>query len=256
MTKLSVVVITKNEQENIEECLESVCWADEIIVVDAYSNDNTCKIARKYTDKIYQRAWSGYSDQKNYGSELATYPWILSIDADERVTEALRQEIVAAIQREDFAAYRIYIRDCMFGKWIEHGSWPRQCHIRLYRKDQAQWSGEIHEGVVTTGKVGVLQHPILHYSHTSISKFIHKLNIYTDLEAEMEFRQGKRKSLLGVVIASLRSFLGQYIWLRGFADGPHGFILATLKAFYRFSEGIKLWEMRYKHDKGQAERGQ
>ena len=255
MTKLSVLVITKNEEENIGECLESVCWADEIIVVDAYSDDNTCEIARRYTNKVYQRAWSGYSDQKNYGSELATHPWILSIDADERVTEALRQEIATAIQQEDFAAYRIYNREFILGKWIEHGGWA-QYHIRLYRKDQARWSGEVHERIVTTGKVGVLQHPILHYSHANISRFIHKLNIYTDLEAEMEFQQGKRKSLLEVVIASLRSFLGRYIWLKGFADGRHGFILATLRALYRFSEGIKLWEMWYKHDKGQTEKYQ
>jgi glycosyltransferase involved in cell wall biosynthesis len=247
---LSVLIITRNEAENIRECLESVQWADEIVIVDALSEDNTVAIAREYTKNIFLRGWRGYSDQKNYGHSQCQSEWILSIDADERVSLSLHEEILNAISREENTAYRIYIRDYMFGKWIEHGSWPRQCHIRLYRKDKAHWHSEIHEKINVDGPVGILRYPIQHFSHTTVSKFLYKLNKYTDIEAQRWFTQKVKRSWLIVLLSVVREFLTQYIAYQGYKDGGHGFVLAVFKAFYLFVARVKLWELWYKHERG------
>lgn len=247
---ISALVITKNEECNIQDCLVSVSWADEIVVVDSLSTDRTAEIARQVGAKVYQKAWSGYSAQKNYGSALCTSDWILSIDADERVTPELRDEIRRAAGTAEHAAYRIFVRDYMFGKWIEHGSWPQQCHVRLYRRGAGEWRAEVHESVAVNGSVGVLQERLLHYSHLTVARFIHKMNSYTDIEAERWYQQGVRKSWLVTVLSPLRIFFTEYFTRRGFLDRGHGFVLALLYSFYFFLARVKLWELWYKKDHG------
>jgi Glycosyl transferase family 2 len=251
--KLSVLIITKNEEKNLLDCLESIKWADEIVVVDSFSTDRTIEICREYTSKVFQHEWKGYSDQKNYGATLATCDWILSMDADERVTPALQNEITEAIQSAEFVAHRIYIRDYMFGKWVEHGGWPRQCHIRLYKRDCARWEAVVHEAVVVKGAVGILSKPLLHYSHTSIAKFVKKMNLYTDIEAKRWYQQGIRKNWAIIILSSIRAFLKEYIQYQGFRDGGHGLVLAIVLGMYHFLARAKLWEMWYRHDHGITE---
>lgn len=246
--ELSVLIIARNEEENIGDCLESVRFAGEIVVIDAFSNDRTVEVCRKYTDKVFQRIWDNYSSQKNFGHTHCHYDWILSIDADERITPELRAAIDQAILHDDAVAYRIPIRDFMFGRWIEHGSWPQQHHIRLYRKTHAHWESIVHEKLVVDGSIGMLAHPLLHFSHTSISKFIYKLNLYTDTEAEQWYRQGIRKSWPIIIFSSLRIFWLQYFYYQGWRDQGHGFILAVLMSVYHFVARVKLWELWYKHD--------
>ncbi|MFN8489838.1 MAG: glycosyltransferase family 2 protein [Caldilineaceae bacterium] len=247
---LAALIITKDEAQNIQECIESICWVDEIVIVDAFSNDATVEIARQYTDKIYQHQWEGYSAQKNFGHSQCQSEWILSIDADERVTLDLRKEIQTIVQSADHAAYRIFIRDYMFGKWIEYGSWPKQCHIRLYQKNAAMWKAAVHEKIIIQGSVGVLSNPLLHYSHLTIAKFIMKMNMYTDIEAQQWYEQGIRKNWTIIVLSSIRKFWFEYIQQQGFRDKGHGLVLAVLMSTYHFLARVKLWELWYKHDHG------
>lgn len=249
---ISALIITKNEEHNIADCLASVSWADEIVVVDSLSTDQTAEIASKCGAKVFQKEWSGYSAQKNFGAALCSGDWILSIDADERVSPALRDEICAATKTAEHAAYRIFVRDYMFGKWIEHGSWPNQCHVRLYRRGLGEWRSEVHESVVVRGSVGVLQGHLLHYSHLTIARFVQKMNSYTDIEAARWYEQGVRKSWPIAVLSPLRIFWDEYVAKRGCLDGGHGFVLAVLYAFYFFLARVKLWELWYKQDHGIA----
>ncbi len=249
MATLTVLVITFNEGANIEACLESAKWADEIVVVDSGSTDKTCELARRYTNKVAFHAWLGYADQKNYGHTLTSGDWVLSLDADERVTLELQSEIRATLDdrtaESSFDAFRISCRDWMFGRFVDYGSWPLQQPIRLYRKKAAAWSGAVHESVLLQGQVGQLSNPLLHYSHSSIQGFIAKINQYSEIEAEELFKQGKRGSLFGALLGAVRAFLGQYVRLQGFRDGGHGLILAFLMAFYYFVTRAKVWSMWY-----------
>lgn len=246
MERLSVVIITKDEEQNIEACLESVKWADEIVIVDSLSTDKTVEISRKYTDKVFLRAFTTYDEQRNFGNQQASCPWILALDADERVTPALKEEIQRAIREGTRDGYWIPRLDYMFGKMVRHGGWYPQYHLRLYRKDAAKWVGAVHEKVVLNGKVGYLKNPLLHYSHLTISNFIQKLDRYTSLEAEQLYAQGKRTNILKMFFWPLVVFAYKYFYRLGFLDGIHGLVLATSLAYYHFVKHAKLWEKWYK----------
>lgn len=240
---ISVLIITRNEENNIEACLESATWADEIVIVDAFSEDKTREICLKFTDKVYQKKWDGYANQKNFGNGLCTGEWILSLDADERITQQLSDAIRKAIGEGKHSAYRIPILDFMFGKWIEHGGWDRQLHTRLYMKDKASWQKDVHEIVKVDGQVGHLTIPILHFSHTSISKFVNKMNRYTDLEANELFKSGDKIGWAKILLTIPWHFFNRYILWKGILDGFHGIILAVLIGFYYFLTRVKLWEL-------------
>lgn len=244
---LSVIILTFNEMHNIEACLQSVSWADEKIVVDSGSTDDTCAIARQYTPLVIEQSWLGYAGQRNFAETLAQSDWVLTLDADERVSPELRASIqqVLAAGNAQIVAYRVQIRDWMFGKFIEYGSWPHQRHIRLYRRGRLHWDGAVHEQYSIDGTVGGLDGAILHYSHTTIQRFVEKMNRYTDLEAGQMFQRGARVALSAAIYGAVRAFLGQYIRLQGFRDGGHGLILAALMAMYYFMTRAKLWSLWY-----------
>lgn len=251
MPTLSALLITRNEERNVEACLQSLTWTDQIVVVDSGSIDKTCEIASRYTNQVVFHEWSDHSAQLNYGQTLASGDWILRIDADERVTPALRSEIQAILrgaQPSQFDAYRLPIRDWMFGKFVAHGSWPHQAHVRLYRSGHVTWAGAVHEHAEVRGRIGRLSEPLLHYSHVTVGHFIDKLNRYTSIEADEMFQQGLRAGLPGALLGAMRAFLGQYVRLRGFRDGGHGLILAIYMATYYFTTRAKLWSLWYMHD--------
>lgn len=256
MALLTAIVIAHNEEANIGDCLRSLAWVDNTIVVDSGSTDATCAVAREHGATVVFHPWAGYSAQKNFAHTLVQSPWILSIDADERVSPELQSEIAALLTSlpadSPMAAYRIPIRDWMFGKFVDYGSWPHQKHVRLYRRDKVSWVGSVHEGQTVDGQVGALSGPILHYSHTTISRFVDKLNKYTEMEAEEMFQQGQRVRLCAGLLGAGRAFLGQYVRLQGFRDGGHGLILAVLMAVYYFVTRAKLWNRWYlqKHGEG------
>lgn len=252
---LSILIITGNEEQNIRPCLESVSWADEIVVVDSFSADATAAIAREYTAHVYQRAWEGYALQKNFGHARCSGEWVLSIDADERASPQLRDEILSALRSSAYVAYRIPIRDFMFGRWVDHGGWDRQHHIRLYRRAQARWESLVHETVTIDGPVGALKGPILHFSHTSVARFVEKMNRYTTLEAQALYQRQVPFSLLKLIRRMPLHFIRRYVLWHGYRDGVHGFVLAVLMGVYHFLTEVKLWELYYRAGLGTDDGG-
>ncbi|MBW1740968.1 MAG: glycosyltransferase family 2 protein [Deltaproteobacteria bacterium] len=247
MEKLSVVIITYNEEQNIGRCLESVQWADEIIIVDSFSTDRTIDIARKYTDKIFQRALDGYGAQKNYAISKATNTWILALDADERLTPELSEEILALFRSGEpaMAAYELPYKVFFGNRWVRHSGWYPEYHIRLFRKDKGRFKERfVHEGVEVSGPVGRLRHFVEHYTYRSISDFIQRMDRYSTLSAEAYYKEGRHVSWTETVFRAWFTFVQMYFLKRGFLDGALGFQLAILYSYYTFVKYAKLKELR------------
>ena len=240
---VTALIIARNEAANIARCLRSVAWATERVMIDAESTDATVEIARGLGATVVIHPWPGYSEQRNFGQGVAAGEWIFCIDADERATPQLRDEVLnfVATAPTEVAAATIPIRDWMFGAFVEHGSWPHQRHVRLYRRARATWRGAVHEGLTIDGQTGALTSPLLHFSHLTLERFIAKLNAYTEIEARGLKASGKTPSLARATFGALRAFLGQYVRLSGYRDGGRGFILAVLMAGYFFVTQAKLW---------------
>ena len=240
MTKLSVIIITKNEEENIRDCLETVKWADEIIIVDSFSRDKTVEIAKEYTGKIFQKEWMGYGKQKNFALEKVTGDWVLNIDADERVTKELAQEIKEAIQEKEYDGYYIPNKAYFLGKWIRHSGWYPDYHLRLFKKGKGRFNERIvHEAVQIAGKKDYLKGSIEHFTAKSIGEYLKRMDKYAKLTIE---ERGGRAGWHQVFFRPPFTFFKMYIIKRGFLDGIHGLILALCHSFYTFSKYARLWE--------------
>ena len=244
MVTISVTVITKNEAANIRRCLESVKWADEIIIFDSGSTDETLQICKLYTDKIWQTDWPGYGKQKQRALEQTTCDWVLSIDADEVVTEKLRQEIQQAIQKNDCNGYKL-IRDLVFhGKRIRFANATNKI-LRLVRRDKAYFTSDmVHESLVVDGSIEILKGVLLHYSLSSATEMLKKMNYYTDISAQQKLKKGKRGGVWCGVLKALWMFFRVYVLNGGFMDGRAGLVLAVgfaEGAFYRY---VKLYYLR------------
>lgn len=246
MAGLSVVLITRNEEENIDRCLQSVRWADEIIVVDSFSTDRTVEKARAYTEKVYQHEYPGSSKQGERGIGYASGEWILLLDADEVVSSELAAEIQAMLDAETpFTAYRICRKPMMFGRWIEHGGWFPDYQVRLFRKDRRRAEHqEVHGGFTTDGPHGTMQGFVYHYTYDTVYDYVERMNDYTSLEISNRLRrdpavQVRRSDLL---LHPLSHFLRMYISRKGYRDGFHGFVLSLLDANYSMLLYAKLWE--------------
>jgi glycosyltransferase involved in cell wall biosynthesis len=252
MPKLSATVITHNEENNIRRCLSSVDWADEIVVVDSGSTDDTKKIASELTQKIFDIKWEGFGKAKDFARDKASHQWILSLDADEMITEDLRKEIQKAIESEEaFDGYYIPRKSNFLGKWIRHGGWYPDHVLRLFKKDKAKFKHSVvHEKVEVKGKTGYLRNHLLHYTDPNLDHYLGKLNKYTSLSAEELLRKGKRATFMDIVLRPLMGFFKMYFAKRGFLDGLHGLILAVSSAFHVFSKYVKLWHL------GSLSRGQ
>jgi glycosyltransferase involved in cell wall biosynthesis len=242
--RLSVVVITLNEEDRIRECLASVSWADEIIVVDAGSEDKTVTLARELTDHVVVRAWDGFAAQKNFGIERATGDWILSLDADEQVEPDLRDEIRAVIAAPDACpGYRIARRNIMWARWIRHGRLYPDWQLRLFRRGRGRFVDRaVHESVQVDGPVGQLRAPLRHHSYRDVSDFLRRADRYATLAADDWMRGGRPFRPITIVTAPLGRFLSMYVVHRGFLDGWRGFLLASLYAYYVFIRSAKIWE--------------
>jgi glycosyltransferase involved in cell wall biosynthesis len=244
--KLSVTVITRDEAADIAAALESVAWADEIVVVDSGSTDETIAIARRYTDCVVVREWPGYGAQKNIAATLATHDWILSIDADERVTPALGQEIRALLATDpQHAAYRLPRVTWHLGRWVRTTDWYPDPQLRLYRRDRARWiSPLVHESVTVDGSVGRLAHELQHYAYRDVADHLNTIDRYTTLSARQMHANGQSAGLAHLVAHPPLAFLRNYIARRGFLDGTAGFIISSMNAYYVFLKFAKLWELR------------
>jgi glycosyltransferase involved in cell wall biosynthesis len=249
--KITATVITFNEEHNIAAALDSLSWADEIIVVDSESTDHTVEIARRFTDRVFVRPWPGYSAQKNFAAEQAANDWILSLDADERVSDELTREIEQLKRgaEPEGAAFEMARSTFYLGRWIKHSGWRPDCKRRLYHRDRARWRGDyVHETLETDGEVQKLTGNILHYTVRDASEHQLRMDRYTTLAAEQLHAQGKRASLLLLLVMPTAVFLRSYIFKLGFLDGLQGLAIARFASHYEFLKNLKLWEMRMKRD--------
>ncbi|MHA1753211.1 MAG: glycosyltransferase family 2 protein [Candidatus Helarchaeota archaeon] len=245
--KLSVVIITKNEERNIKQCLESVKWADEIIVVDAESVDRTVEIAKQYTDKVFIKPWSGFGPQKNWGISKAKYNWIFIIDADERVTPELKEEILAAIDNSNnVCAFQIPRKNYFLGKWFKYkGEYPNY-QLRLFKKGKAWYNDvQIHENLIVKGKIGYLKEPLLHFPINSIEDYFIRFNQYTTLAAiEKNKRRKSRVRIWDLIFRPMATFIKMYIIKQGFRHGKSGFIFSILDSFFTYVKYLKLCDIQ------------
>lgn len=244
---LSVIVITRNEERNIAACLQSVAWADEIIVVDANSTDQTVPIARQFTTKIYVKEWLGFAAAKNFALEQATNDWVLWLDADERVPVELAKEIQDIVQNSAIShkSFQVARRAYFLGKWIKHCGWYPGYVVRLFRRDAARFNNShVHEKLEIDGTVGRLKNDLLHYTDHNLFHYFEKFNRYTSLAAQDLWEGGRRFSLYDLLVRPPFLFFKMYILRLGFLDGMQGFILSTLSAVYVFTKYAKLWEKK------------
>jgi glycosyltransferase involved in cell wall biosynthesis len=245
VTKLTVTVITWNEGAHIGAALESVAWADEIIVIDSNSADGTADTARMYTPRVEVRDWPGYGAQKNYAADRASHDWILSIDADERVTPQLGEEIRALMRRgPTVPGYRLPRVSHYLGQWIRSTDWYPDFHLRLYDRRQARWSERaVHESVALRGPTERLRHELLHYPYRDISEHLSKMDRYTTLIAAQWQAEGRRASAFDALIYPQLAFLRNFILRQGFRDGRAGFLVSALNSYYVFLKYAKLLEL-------------
>jgi glycosyltransferase involved in cell wall biosynthesis len=249
--RLSVTIITFNEEENIRDCLENINWADEIIVVDSFSTDRTVEICRQYTDKVIQRKWPGHVDQKQFALEQAVGGWILSLDADERLSEGAIREVQEVIKGGEASVdgYIFPRRTYYLGRWINYGGWYPDRKLRLIRKGAAYWSGtNPHDKLITKGPTKHLENDILHYSYRDISHQLETVDSFSRIVADIWHKEGKKVGLFSLLIRPLASFFRTYFWKRGFLDGMPGFIVSTITSYYVFLKYAKLWELLRKNE--------
>ena len=245
--KLTVTVITRNEAANLAGALESVKWADEIVVVDSRSTDETVEIARRYATRVDVHDWKGYSAQRNYAAEIAANDWILAIDADERVPQALADEIQQILRNEPAArGYRMPRVSFYLGRWIKGTDWYPDYQLRLYDRRVGQFNGKrVHESVeLSEGKPGTLKNDLQHYPYRDISDHVTSIDHYTTLAAEEWSAAGRRTGVLDVVLHPPAAFLRNYILRFGFRDGMPGFLISVLNSYYVFLKILKLWEIQ------------
>ncbi len=244
---LSVCIIALNEELRLPRCLESLSFADEIVVLDGGSVDGTIKLAKSYPRvRVEKRRFDDFVRQKNHVISLAKYPWILVVDADEVVTPALRDEISQVIGNNISAeGYRVPRMTFYLGKWIKHCGWFPDYNIRLFRRGRARFEGgTVHEKVAVDGTIGTLKGHLQHHSYRTTSDHLIRMDQYSTLLAEDKFLKGKRSGPLLAGYKSLSKFLLIYFWKLGFLDGRPGFVIAVMGAYYNFLKYIKLWELR------------
>jgi len=243
---ISICIICFNEEKNIRRCLESATWANEIIVFDSMSQDKTVEIAREYTDKVYQKAWPGYVDQKNFAISKANSKWILSVDADEEITETLREEILAeTVKAGAKDGYRIPRRSFYQGRWINHSGYYPDRQLRLFRRERGRWTGgRVHERVDIQGSIGDLEKDLLHYPYKGvISGQLQTANNFSSLMAEDMHERGKRYHISLLFLRPIFKFFEIYLLKLGFLDGLAGFIIAVTSAYAMFVRYVKLREL-------------
>jgi glycosyltransferase involved in cell wall biosynthesis len=246
MATLSVITITLNEERNIADCLRSVTWADEIIVVDSGSTDRTVELARQFTPRVYGVEWKGYGATRNHALELATGEWILWLDADERVPDRLADEIrrITGIEDHTVSGYSVARRAYFLGRWIRHCGWYPSRVTRLFRRTRGKFNERrVHESIMVDGRIERLNNDLLHYTDPSLYHYFTKFNRYTSLAAEDMKSSGITFSLSDILLRPPYVFLKMYVLRLGFLDGMHGLLLSLVSSAYVFVKYTKLWEL-------------
>jgi glycosyltransferase involved in cell wall biosynthesis len=243
---ISVTIITKNEATDLRHCLESVKWADEIIVLDSGSTDQTLAIAKEYTSQVYVNSdWKGFGYQKNLALSYATKDWVLSIDADEIITPSLKLEILSSIRAPSNNVYRIPRSSSFCGKFMKHSGWYPDYVDRLFKRGVATFSKDlVHERLQYEGSFGTLQHPLLHTTYHDLSEVLHKINLYSSLGAEQEIKKNQRFLILKAISHGFWRFFKTYILKAGFMDGAEGWMLAVSNAEATYYKYVKLYYLQ------------
>jgi glycosyltransferase involved in cell wall biosynthesis len=247
---ISVIILTKNEEENIAQCLDSVSWCDEKIIIDDHSTDKTVEIAKKKGAKVFIHSmYNDFSQQRNFGLEKANGDWLLFIDADERVSSSLWYEIMQRTSDsfDESSGYYIKRQDTMWGKLLKHGEVGNITILRLAKKGVGKWEGKVHEQWKVHGKTQLLKNPLDHFPHPSISEFLREINYYTDLRAEELFNKRVKSTWLSVIVYPKTKFVLNYFFKRGFQDGLPGFVFAMMMSLHSFLVRGKLWLMWQKN---------
>jgi len=253
MNALTVITIALDEERNIVECLESVRWADQILVVDSGSKDRTVELARRFTPDIYTIDWQGYGHARNFALDHAAGKWILWLDADERVPPGLAKEIREVVTRDEpgYSGYSVARRAYFLGKWIKHCGWYPSRVVRLFRKEQGRFSEtRVHERLELQGEVGKLEQDLLHFTDLNLQQYLTKSNKYTTLAAEDMTASGKTFRLWDLLVRPPFLFMKMYVFRLGFLDGIHGLVLSVLSSAYVFSKYAKLWELTSSGSRG------
>jgi glycosyltransferase involved in cell wall biosynthesis len=243
--KVSATVICKNEAHNIEDCLKSVSWCDEIVVVDSGSTDATVELAKKHTPKVMFNEWKGYVAQKNFALGEATGDWVISLDADERCTPELHAEIVKELERADpsLAGFEVRRHVKYLGVWINHSGWYPDWKLRVVRRGKARWGGvDPHDKLLPDGPVKRIAADIHHFTYQDFAHHIRIINHFSDVVAHEYVKAGRKPSIFQAIFHPPWKFLEVYLFRLGFLDGFPGFVVAVGSAFYIFARYVKLWE--------------
>jgi len=244
MQKISAIIITKNEEANITDCLHSINWVDEIVLVDAESTDKTVELARNLTSKIFIRKWEGFVKQKEFALNQTLNEWILNIDADERVSPLLKDEIIN-LNRNDVDGYYLRRENYFLKKHVKFCGWDNDYQLRLVRKSKTHFTDRlVHEGAVVEGKTELLKNRLVHYTFTSVEKTISKINHYSSLRAEELFREKKKVGGFTIISHGIAAFFRFFIALRGYKDGVHGLIISLFNSITTFLVYMKVWELQ------------
>ena len=247
MPPVSVTIITRNEAAHIGAALASVAWADERIVVDCGSTDDTVHIARAHGVRVATRPWEGYSSQKNYAASLATHDWILSVDADERVTDALAAEIRQVLNEPSSRrGYRIPRVAFYFGRWIRSTDWWPDWQLRLYDRRSGSWSRvHVHESVRVSGPVGRLRGELQHYPYATVADHLETIDRYTTIAARELYENGRHAGFSRIALHPALALARNYVLRGGFRQGTAGLIVSLLNSYYVLLKFVKLWELEH-----------
>lgn len=242
MIKLTAILITKDEEANLERCLQSISWVDELIVVDSGSIDNTVEIARKFKAKVFSPEWKGFGPTKQYALDQATGDWVLSIDADEEVSFTLKNEIRQLLENDPpHDGYEIPRKTQFLGHWILHSGWYPDYVLRLFRKQTGRFTPVlVHEEIIVDGSRSRLSNPLMHYSYPTLENYVRKLDQYSSLAAEEMFKRGRKFRYWQLVVKPALLFVKKLLFQKGWRDGWEGYMIARLSATSIFLRYAKL----------------
>lgn len=254
MPKVSAIVTCFNEEINIERCLESLAFCDEIVVVDSFSEDSTFELAQKYTDRVFQREYFGSANQKNFAIDQVRHDWVLILDADEWLSDELKEEISALLRRDEESlldGYTLHRVNFIFGKKVRYSGWQRDRVLRLFRKERGGYpERRVHADASVEGRTRKLKQPLYHNTYVSVSQYFVKFHNYTRWAAAQMWKDGRKFRVSDLAVRPLFAFIKNYILNMGFMDGLTGLILCTLQSFYVATKYIILWEYHFRYKRG------
>jgi glycosyltransferase involved in cell wall biosynthesis len=245
MTELSLVVLARNEERHIADCLDTLQWGDELLVVDDFSTDRTVALARERGARVERHQLVNFAAQRDFALSQAQGRWVFFVDADERATPALADEIRQVIQQDSPVGWWVPRRNIILGRWMRGGGWSPDYQPRLMQRAKARYDPDrpVHELVLFDGEAGYLQNPLTHYNYDRLSQFTARQNRYATLEAEARWRQGLRTRPHNLILQPFREFRRRYVTLKGYQDGGRGLLLCLLLAYYDGVAWVRLWRL-------------